>query len=147
MAKSEAEVKEALAKKNKLLWIIMRSLGGLVYITSFWFPDVLVTYNKPMEDCPRKIFEHLDYNCDDLNNAHGHIMAFEGGYFGPENIQGQVKAHFTLKEGFIPTQEQFDKLYPTLNIQEGYYILDDEGNIIDYLREKNYRSIVFNPFS
>jgi len=70
-------------------------------------------------------------------------MAFEGGHFGPENIQGQVKAHITLKNSFKPTQEEFLKLYPTLNIQEGYYILDDEGNIIDYLREKNYRSIVF----
>ena len=139
MTKSDQD----LTRRNTYLWIIFFSLGGLIYITSFWFPDVILTYNKPITTCPEKVFEHIGYNCTDFHNKSSHIKVFEIDSFTSENILLQLKAMVIMKDTYRPRAKVLRKLKPRLEIEENFFIVDEDQNITKIIREKNLNSQLF----
>jgi len=142
MTKLETKPRD-ITRRNTYLWVIFVSLGGLIYIPSFWFPDVVLTCNQPMSACPEKVFEHIGYNCTDFYNRSNHIMAFEIDSFTSENILLQLKAMVVMKDTYRPRARPLKKLKPRLDIEENYFIVDENQNILKIIRERNLNSQLF----
>lgn len=138
MKESKEETQNLVSTRNKLLWLLLISLGAITYLTGYYSVSAYQTRNQVLDECPRDICSsYLQYKSGPFDIKTNPVIAIE-----IKNLK--MNNQFITLEAFpVVAGKRNEDI--NLQVEVSSFAVDKNQKVIQVLTKKDHATVTYTP--